>query len=74
MKTITRTYQTASTSETDYIHHTPETTSEPKTETMEEAQEDIHEPEKHKLSFRSFLKMLVDHFTNDSLTAYTFYY
>jgi len=34
----------------------------------------IEEPENHEQSFREFLRLLADHFTNGKLTAYTFYY
>jgi hypothetical protein len=74
MKTITRTSKTTAASPAADILHTPKITGELKTGTAQDTQDDNSEQENHELAFRSFLKMLVDHFTNGKLTAYTFYY
>jgi hypothetical protein len=74
MKTMTRTSPTATASGKARIHHNPKINGELTTALAEDAQDDMNEQENHELSFRSFLKMLVDHFTNGKLTCYTFYY
>jgi hypothetical protein len=74
MRTITRTSKTTTARPAADIRHTPKITRDLKNATAEDAQDDNNEQENHELAFRSFLKMLVDCFTNGKLTAYTFYY
>jgi hypothetical protein len=74
MKTITRTYQMSTTCHNDEVQLIPKITTEPNAVTTEEESGEVNEQGNHKSSLRKILKMLVDHFTNGKLTAYTFYY